>query len=292
MNADVECPLCGGANHDIQYTGVRFAEDVNVHVCGDCQMVYLWPQPDELRLNAFYTHEYRSVYDDPTPAERHDADMPEAEQRVGRLMPFLAKDTRVLEIGSGSCAFLERVAPHIHEAVGVEMDQESRDWYASVADTRVFHTLADVPNEQNFDLIVLFHVLEHLPDPVVFMSQLAERLKAGGRIVVEVPNVDDALLSLYKVEGFAEFYYSIAHLTYFSPKTLTACADAAMLGGEVVGIQRYDLSNHLFWALNNKPGGQAAFAKTISAETAASYAQDLVDAGQADTLWGVFQRCE
>lgn len=290
MNKTAECPLCREANYKLCKQGVRHAEDVDVHECLGCGLVYLWPQPSDERLAAFYTNEYRNVYDDPTPAERHGTDMPEASQRVDRLKPILSQRARVLEIGSGSCAFLKSISAHVGEVVGVEPDQATRAWFSTVSAIHVYHDLDEVPVAGGFDFIVLFHVLEHLSDPVSFLKQLEGRLNVGGRIVVEVPNVDDALMSLYGVEAFTEFYFSIAHLTYFSPKTLHRCACEAGLIGEVTGVQRYDLSNHIHWALSNAPGGQEMYSAVIKDDTNQSYARDLAANGKSDTLWGEFLR--
>lgn len=285
---NIECPLCNCIDYEVRKQGVRFAEDVDVCKCQSCSLEYLWPQPDNEHLNEFYTHEYRTVYGDPTPAERHVADTIEANQRIKRLSPNLDKKMRVLEIGSGSCAFIQNLSPLVDDVIGVEMDDTSREWFTSTSSIKVFHKLEDVPNNNGFDLIVLFHVLEHLSNPVKFLKELAERLNLGGSIVIEVPNVDDALLSLYKIEEFSEFYFSIAHLTYFNPKSLSFCANKAGLIGKINGIQRYDISNHINWALNRKPGGQGKFSLTVSEDTNHSYLEDLVSAGQTDTLWGVF----
>lgn len=287
------CPVCGSGNFDILDMVVRHAEGVAIHICGSCELTYLWPQPAPETLAAFYAAEYRDIYDDQTPAERHEQDLSEARLRVARIAPLLTGGKRLLEIGCGSFAFFKSVAPMVGTAVGIEPDDRTRAWFAESSDLR---TLPDISaltaNNGPFDLIVMFHVLEHLPDPVNYLSHLRSLLSENGRIVVEVPNADDALISLYQIEAFRRFYYSIAHLTYFNPTSLAHCAQASGLVGEVNGIQRYDLSNHLFWAQHGRPGGQAAYAGTISAETNNAYSRDLIHAGRADTLWGVFRADE
>ena len=269
---------------------MRHAEGVAIHVCDDCELTYLWPQPAPETLAAFYAAEYRDIYNDPTPAERHEQDLPEACLRAARVAPLITGDERLLEIGSGSFAFLKTIAPMLETAVGIEPDDKTRAWFAESSDLR---TLPDINtltvNDGPFDLIVMFHVLEHLPNPVNYLSHLRNLLSPNGRIVVEVPNADDALISLYEIESFRRFYYSIAHLTYFNPASLVQCARASKLTGEVTGIQRYDLSNHLFWAQHGRPGGQAAYTSIISAEANDAYARDLIRTGKADTLWGVFR---
>jgi SAM-dependent methyltransferase len=46
----------------------------------------------------------------------------------------------------------------------------------------------DLPPIRQYDLIILFQVLEHMPNPVATVSECARRLKPGGRIIISVPN--------------------------------------------------------------------------------------------------------
>lgn len=287
--APAACPVCGSGAFDTIDLAVRYSEGTSIHVCGSCELHYLWPLPDDDALAAFYATKYRDLYGDPTPAERHKTDLLEAQQRLSRVAPLVGPEDRLLEIGSGSFAFLKTVSKLVGSAIGIEPDEKTRAWFAGVSDLRTMPTLDSIPvDEGPFDVIALFHVLEHLPDPVRYLARLRDMLAPGGRLLVEVPNADDALITVYGIEAFRRFYYSIAHLTYFNPPSLMHCARAAGLAGTVAGVQRYDLSNHLYWAQHGRPGGQAAYAGTIGAETNEAYARDLIRTGTADTLWGVF----
>jgi 2-polyprenyl-3-methyl-5-hydroxy-6-metoxy-1,4-benzoquinol methylase len=51
---------------------------------------------------------------------------------------------------------------------------------------------------EGYDLITAFHVAEHLPDPIAMLRKLATRLSNRGRLVIEVPSSEDALLTVYE----------------------------------------------------------------------------------------------
>ena len=106
-----------------------------------------------------------------------------------------------------------------------------------------------------FDLIIHFFVLEHIADPLTFLKKLLSLLKKNGKIVFEVPNVDDPLHSIYRIKEFEKFYWSIAHPWYFSSHSLKFLLDKLDCKFEIEFDQRYDLSNHLTWLLEGKPGG-------------------------------------
>ena len=106
------------------------------------------------------------------------------------------------------------------------------------------------------DIITLWHVLEHLEDPISMLKQLKEKLELNGKIYIEVPNADDALLSLYENKNFADFTYWRCHLYLYTNKTLREVIEKAGLRVSfVTQIQRYPLSNTLYWLAKGKPGG-------------------------------------
>ena len=112
-------------------------------------------------------------------------------------------------------------------------------------------------NENNyeiglFDTIVMFHVLEHMREPIDFMNKCKKMLKPKGKIIVEVPNYDDFQLKLNK--KYAEFYWQRAHISYFTPKILKKVFQKSHFKNiNIIGIQRYSIENLFSWKLTNKP---------------------------------------
>jgi SAM-dependent methyltransferase len=81
---------------------------------------------------------------------------------------------------------------------------------------------------QLFDTIIVSHVLEHVPQPVKFLADLARYLKPDGRLFVDVPDV-------CAYHWLADLH--IAHIFHFSARTLIGAANAAGLG--VVEIRHH-----------------------------------------------------
>jgi SAM-dependent methyltransferase len=282
-----ECLVCCELNYKLLHSTVRNSTGSQIRKCNHCDFVYLFPRPSESDLASYYQVDYRDHYQDEKVENRFNIDLPEAYARVARLESFLNRTTKVLEIGSGSGAFLAAVAPFVSEIVGIEPDKAAREWLQEKQGKPVFKSVDELMDqEKQFDIIVLFHVLEHFVNPITFLAKIKSLLSQNGRIIIEVPNVEDALVSAYNIEAFKDFYYCSAHLSYFSATSLQNCFYKAGYTAVVEFVQRYDLSNHFTWLQKGIPGGMAAF-KYITPLTNLAYETDLIRKGISDTLWAV-----
>jgi SAM-dependent methyltransferase len=286
-----ECKLCGSHESSLLQIGVRHDQKAEIRRCATCDMVFLSPQPSKEALDLYYSTLYREDYGLTQVEKRHQNDLQEANLRVQRLLPQLKPESRLLEVGSGSGAFLYAVRPYVKEVIGVEPDSATRAW---IQKNLGFNMLAEIPHHRSereaFDVVVSFHVLEHAPDPLDFLSRLAKVLGPEGELVVEVPNVDDVLVAVYRVPAYLQFYFQKPHLYYFSQRTLALALEKAGYQAKICGIQRYDLSNHIRWLLTGQAGGQGYYHDILSPAVQAAYADSLINSGHSDTLWGVARK--
>jgi SAM-dependent methyltransferase len=290
MSAGV-CVLCGSTESREVQRGARYAPESAVRACAGCGLVFLWPRPTEAELAGYYAGDYRAEYDGVvSPEATHQRVASEAGQRAERVRPLLRPGARVLDVGAGSGAFLEAVRPYVSCVLGVEPATAHRAWALERLGIPMVGDLGDI-GDRSFDLIGLFHTLEHTLDPVAFIARLASHLAPGGRLAIEVPNVEDALVAVYSIPPFVRAYYQRAHLYYFSAATLAATVRKAGGDSEIIGIQRYDLSNHMRWMLAGEPGGQGYYKAILGDEAHDAYARGLIEAGHADTLWAVARFC-
>lgn len=108
-------------------------------------------------------------------------------------------DGKMLEIGCGNGSFLMTMKELDWSAEGIEPDSEC----AAIAH-RFNLSVIDKPFEEVhfdnevFDAITLHHVIEHVSDPVAFLSKLAPSLKSGGKLVLIYPNPETLLLNVFK----------------------------------------------------------------------------------------------
>lgn len=109
------------------------------------------------------------------------------EDAVLRALGPFTPGARVIEIGSGDGRLLRRLAEQHCTVVGIEPYAGEGEAGLEVRDITVE---ALGPSTEGADVVVLWHVLEHLDDPEVGLRRAAEALGRRGRIVVSVPNLD------------------------------------------------------------------------------------------------------
>ncbi len=118
------------------------------------------------------------------------------------------------------------------------------------------------------------------------LDKLKNLLEDNGRLIIEVPNANDALLTIYENEAFSNFTYWSCHLYLYTHHTLNLLAKQAGFEVEFIKhIQRYPLSNHLYWLSKNKPGGHEKWGNFFdSKELNSAYENQLASLGATDTI--------
>ena len=119
------------------------------------------------------------------------------QRRFEQLKPLLA-NKRVLDFGCGAGGFLLTANSLAAEVVGVELESRVRKFYEN-SEITILSSIEDaakISGASKFDIISAFHVVEHLPDPREVLKKLGTMLTSDGRMVIEVPSAEDALLTL------------------------------------------------------------------------------------------------
>ena len=167
------------------------------------------------------------------------------------------KNKKILDFGCGNGGFLLLSEKFTDINNGIELEESMFPYFKSKG-LQVWKSLDDalIKSEHKYDVITSFHVFEHLSDPIYILSQLSNLLSKRGEIIIEVPNANDALLTFYKNSDFSDFTYWSQHLFLYNEININELVKKAGLKlNWVKQIQRYKLSNHLYWLSNGKPGG-------------------------------------
>jgi SAM-dependent methyltransferase len=206
------CPVCGSSGLEIpRYRSVGLAH------CEDCGLIFSSRAPADAR-DAYVNGEYVARHVDYVEEERAARHI--AEQRARWLLRFTRPGT-LIELGSGRGFFLDAVRRRGFEPLGVEPSPALADRARDDLGVEVAQGfLEDVDlAEQRFDSACMFHVFEHVEEPVELLDQLAARLHERGLLVLEVPNIASAM-ARRRAEGWGAVQPSNLHITQFTPQSL------------------------------------------------------------------------
>lgn len=276
------CYLCGSDDIKTVKGRVRDNKSLSVVKCDVCGLIFL----------SSFDHIQENYYDD---SHQHDDPLEyrtaieygHDDNRRFEYCKLSIENKKLLDFGCGEGGFLSKAQDLNGEFDGFELETSSRN-YLREKGIKVFSSFENMKGHEGYyDVITIFHVLEHCPDPISLIEELKKYLNPdGGQILIEVPNGDDALIKLYNNKGFSNFYWS-CHLFLFTRRTLTDLLHKANCNIEYIKqIQRYSLSNHLYWLANNEHGGHLKWGFMDSDLINSEYANNLGSLGMCDTLIG------
>lgn len=150
-----------------------------------------------------------------------------------RISPFAANGNKLLEIGVGSGSFLDYVRNKKLNVMGCDLSKAICQDIQKRLKIPMFNGfIANLPKNNQYDLVVMNHVFEHVNDPIEFLKTIRSRMGEKGILHIVVPNVGswEAL-----IPGWTS--YEPYHLIYFTPGTLHQTLEKA-------GFKVFQLTTH------------------------------------------------
>ncbi len=203
-------------------------------------------------------------------------------RRVKQFNKFCKKKD-ILDFGCGWGGFLKKLK-NFKSLSGVELRKECLNHIKSnIKKINISNNINSF--DKKFDIITMFHVLEHIPYQVEALKVLKSKLKKKGKIIIEVPHAEDFLILQNELKEFKNFNFWSEHLILHTHKSLkTILTKSGFKNIDIKFYQRYNFSNHLGWFLKRKPGGHVFFKNMVSKNLNNYYSENLKELGQTDTL--------
>lgn len=241
------CPLCKSFKTKL-LSKVTRENKGRVFRCRECKHVFLYLGFKGIKLKSFLDRFYKNDTQRKKYIENLQAYLDRIKiDNVRRFLicqKFLNSEQKVLDFGAGYCLFSHLIKPFVAKITVLDKSKLTKE-NATKLGLKYLSDINELKGER-FNLIFAFHTIEHLIDPQQVLSRLVDLLEEKGLMIIEVPNHNDLLVKLSK--KYRSFYYQVAHLHYFRPRTLKEIsAKAGLLLKEVIPTQRYGLSNHLRW---------------------------------------------
>jgi 2-polyprenyl-3-methyl-5-hydroxy-6-metoxy-1,4-benzoquinol methylase len=232
------CLLCSSSAMELLGVGDRYGMGIKTVSCKSCGLFFTNPRPTQLAMDEFYKTKYREFYESvEKPTIEYIKKGPfqaRANFVANALKPYISSsdDKRLLDVGCADGTLLKTMSERFPglSISGLEPNPNFASFAKQYAGTSNIFTgslkkYLDDSKPENFDVITITHVLEHMPRPVETLLHLKSLLKEQGLLYIEVPNVLDN-----RVKGIGAVH--IAHIISFYPKTFETCIK--MAGFEIV----------------------------------------------------------
>ncbi|MCI9337708.1 MAG: class I SAM-dependent methyltransferase [Lachnospiraceae bacterium] len=183
------------------------------------------------------------------------------QSRIRYLENFgIEKHWKILDYGCGYGFFIEMMEREGYCLDGIEISKDKLVvCKARLGETAKRIKAINLLNEElpeymenRYDLITMFHLLEHITQPIELLKKVKKMLNEKGHLVIEVPNVANKMMEAS--EAYNDFFYIRDHVAYYTPDILKKLL--LELGFRIVvccGNQVYGLTNHMNWIINGKP---------------------------------------
>lgn len=215
--------------------------------CPDCRLVFLNPIPDEATLSSYYNVAYEVDF------ERYTENIRRGSARVlGDLKRGFPERGRLLEVGSSYGGFLAEARRDGWDVTGIELDERATRYAREQFGLRVFlGTLHDHLERLQgpYEVVAMFHVIEHVPAPVQLLQICRKLLKPGGLLILKTPNVESLVAKLTGASW--QWIYPPAHIHLYSPTTLATLLVKAGYQPVLFRSAQGDANNNLFATISS-----------------------------------------
>lgn len=239
-----ECPVCQGKDFNNYKTCRDFTvsrETFNIVNCENCHFKFTNPRPAEHELMQYYQSPQYISHSNKTNSFINfiykNVRKITVKQKA-KLVTSLTETGHLLDYGCGTGEFLKACQDKGWRVLGVEPASLARQQAINLTQADIYGSIFDIEKQQQYNVITLWHVLEHVPQIDETLMKIKRLLKPSGRLVIAVPNYKSYDAGLYK--EFWAGYDVPRHLYHFDKKSISALLAKHHLKVETVLPQKLD----------------------------------------------------
>lgn len=239
----INCNLCNSNEYKLfkEINGYQLVK------CRQCGLVYLNPRPTQQEMKGKYTSEYykRGIIQESQTKEGIEE---EINKRLGRAKEILEisgkRKGKLLDIGCGAGFFIACLKRYGWNVTGIDISEWASRFAIEKLGLNVFTgSVEDIEINEQFDVITMYHLLEHLPDPFKTLRRVSEVIADGGLLVIKGPNFG----SFDRIwHGIHWWSYDLPfHFYHFTPKTYRMLLEKAGFSHNQIKYEYWDPIAHL-----------------------------------------------
>ena len=228
METVLTCPVCG-ENQFKPYVSCKdylvSKQDFTIEECTTCKFRLTNPRPDKGSIDRYYQSEEYVSHNDQSRGLVNSVYKVVRNYTLNTKLNLInrlnEKQGRILDVGCGTGTFLETCKAGGWQIDGIEPDSTARSAAEQKLQIAIKSGLEELADKPLFNVITLWHVLEHIPDLNDTIQQLYKLLDPAGTLVIAVPNSNS-----YDAQYFKEFWAAydlprhLHHFTYNPIKAL------------------------------------------------------------------------
>ena len=227
------CQVCGSREHETEFTEDPFA----VRRCTRCSFVYVSPRYSDESIHTLYDEDYWQSDSPKTKGYAKYADeaplyLKTFERRLRFVRKYVPEHGKILDVGCAAGYFLRVMREHGYDGYGVEVSAAiASEAQRHLGEDRVHvGMLHEVPDDEryrrgSFDLVTMWDVVEHVPDPQELLRQARAMLKPGGMLILETQNVDSRFAKFLGPKW--HHFKHEEHIYHFNQATIRRALDQA-----------------------------------------------------------------
>lgn len=273
MKPTPSCLICGSSQtHEVYKAKDRMFggnKIFNYFECKHCSVCFLYPQPSFKELRKYYPSSKYYSYSNSNKKDFFGTIRTYLirsyyrENFFSKLFSFFVANVpaipsapigRILDVGCGSGETLSLLKETGWSVYGVDLDKRAIDVARKrgiTAKIGGYEAIESFP-QNYFNAVRLYHVIEHIDDPLAALRLIYSRLKPGGQLIMGAPNYDSVVRKI-----FGSFWYNLdapRHLFLFSPENLTTLGKRSgfrdpyvdyFAAGGILGSIQYIISEKL-----------------------------------------------
>lgn len=188
----MNCNICNSALNNKSIGKHQFFH------CPNCQVLKTKDIPEKEKLKMHYKDNYKiqDLSSNLKREKRRISRLPEQVKLIADIKKYVSNsEPKLLDFGCGDGFFLDEARRYGLDCYGVELSESSANYAKSIG----LKVEDDIDNyEVDFNVITLWHVFEHIPEPNNFLKLLHSKLINGGKLFIRVPAIDNIWLNIFR----------------------------------------------------------------------------------------------
>lgn len=218
----IYCPICENRKDNkfwIKKNGY------NIYACGNCDTKFIHPQPNTNELIKIYDKDYFNrgqkykVGESNSKNNSYNHQHHTLQKRINTIMKIIPNG-RILDIGCATGEFLRLARENGYEVCGVEISEFSANYARKYYNLNIVNSnlLSANLTSSYYDVVTMWDVIEHLPDPRQTICEINRILKPGGLVMFSTGDI-----SSFYAKMLNRFWHLLTppqHLFFFSKKSI------------------------------------------------------------------------